>query len=61
MSQAIPASDATYRAIEDLARQQGTTSEALAQAARGENKRYDSLEAFFAALDEGLPDGESGE
>lgn len=80
MSHAIPVSDETYQAIAALAREQGTTpealtevllrerlierqaisrqneewaadlDEALARAERGENARYDSAEAFFAAL-----------
>jgi predicted transcriptional regulator len=82
MSHAVPVSDETYQTIEALAREQGTTPEALtetllrerlaerqaiasqneewtaglddalARAARGENVRYDSAEAFYAALDE---------
>jgi predicted transcriptional regulator len=82
MSHAVHVSDETYRAIETLAREQGTTpevlaetllkerlaeheailrqnaeweaglDEALAHAARGENPRYASTDAFFAALDE---------
>ena len=82
MSHVLQVSDETYRTIEALARQQGTTpealgqalprerlaereavarqnaeweaglDEALARAARGENARYHSAEAFFAALDE---------
>lgn len=31
--------------------------EALARAARGENTRYDSMETFFAALDESAKEG----
>ncbi len=81
MSHSLTVSDETYRDIETLALQRGTSPEtlaetllrerlderlaiarqnakweatlgdALARAARGENKQYDDIDSFFADLD----------